>query len=103
MNDHAASISPEAAAIGSWVDGLLTLNEAARVLRISPRTLRRYIHEGTVPHTLYSRIGARPNGAFRFTAGQLREIAEKLWTPPPPPPAQRVPAGMVPYKPRRRA
>lgn len=87
---------------------LLTMPEVAKILRISPRTLRRYLHDGTIPGHLYARQGGRPRGAVLFTPGAVREIAENLWSAPrpedetqPPIPRQYTP-GMVPYRPRRR-
>lgn len=103
VNDR-INLSPDVSDVTTWVDGLLTLDEAARALRISPRTLRRYVKDGTVPRQLFSRVGGRRNGAFRFSVEQIREIASTVWTTPrdEPVPPQRQPTGMVPYTPRRR-
>jgi len=83
---------------------LLKVSEAAALLRITPRTLRRYIGDGTIPAHLVSRTGGRPKGSFRFTAAALQTIAETLWRAPEPPPQipQQRFDGMVPYRPRRR-
>lgn len=83
--------------------GLLKLPEVAELLRISPRTLRRYIADGTIPPHLVSRTGGRPHGAFRFTRAAVAAIAETIWSPPQSPmePAPRR-TGMMPYTPRRR-
>jgi hypothetical protein len=85
---------------------LMKLPEVALLLRISARTMRRYIAEGTIPPHLYSRTGGKPKGSFRFTQDQVRIISEHLWSTPEPAPALPDPApartGMVPYRPRRR-
>ena len=82
---------------------LLKVSEAAVLLRISARTLRRYIGDGTIPAHLVSRTGGRPKGSFRFTAAALQTIAETLWRKPEPPAAPPAASdGMVAYRPRRK-
>jgi excisionase family DNA binding protein len=50
-------------------DEVLLYPEAARLLRVSERTLRRWVTDGTVPH---SRLG----GSVRFSRAKLLELVE---------------------------
>ena len=58
--------TPKAPAIG---DGLLTLHEAAEVLRLSPRTLREYVKRGELEGRI---IG----GQWRFRRADLDSFVE---------------------------
>lgn len=78
---------------------MLTLPEVAGFLRVSPRTLRKYIGQGKIPPHLYSRAGGYAKGRLRFTTKQAREI-QVVWAGiDSAPPAQRT--GMLNYHPRR--
>lgn len=92
--------TPDLDDITGWVDGMLTLPEVAKILRVAPRTLRKYINNGAIPSRLYSRVGGYSNGRLRFTADQVREIASTIWAGGDTPPKPVAPTGMV-YRPRR--
>ena len=53
---------------------LLTLTEAARALKVSPKTIYRLVSDRRIPHL---RIGLRPErGAIRFRPADLASFAE---------------------------
>ena len=50
---------------------LLTANEAADALRVTPRTVRRWARQGTIPSV---RIGDGPSGPVRIPRQGLRHL-----------------------------
>ncbi len=45
-------------------DEMLTVAEAAKLLKVSQKTITRYVHQKSIP---FSRPSGKPNGALRFS------------------------------------
>ena len=62
--------APESSAVPTvWDEEILTYEEAARLLKISPRTLERWTREGLVPYIRLPQRGAW--SGIRFSRNQL--------------------------------
>lgn len=59
---------------------LYTYEEAGRVLRKSPETLRRYVRDGVIPDHLVTIMAGK---SVFFTGDQLRQIIDSFATAPP--------------------
>ncbi len=53
-------------------DSYITTGEAARILRVSPKTVARWAKDGKLPHLVT--LG----GHRRFPLGEIRRLATKL-------------------------